>query len=115
AASPAAAPSPQAAASPSPSPQPAAAERKGRLVVIGDADFASNQWFGHPANRELVVGALAWLAAEEAILSIQRPEAVSAPLFLTPAQSAAALLVAFLLPLGAAGAGVAVWLVRRRR
>lgn len=91
------------------------ATRTGRLVVVGDADFASNQFFGWPANRELVVGAVSWLASEEAILSIAPRSATTSPLLLTPGQSLVALIVAFVLPLGVAAAGVATWLSRRRR
>jgi ABC-type uncharacterized transport system involved in gliding motility auxiliary subunit len=88
---------------------------RGRLVVVGDVDLASNQFLGFQANRDLVVGAVSWLASENAVLSIGKPQGGVSPLFLTPGQNLAALLVAFLLPVGTAAVGVATWLSRRRR
>jgi ABC-type uncharacterized transport system involved in gliding motility auxiliary subunit len=113
-ASPPAAAPPGAGASPSASPA-AAAARRGRLVVVGDVDFASNQLFGQPSNRELAVGAVGWLASEDAIVSIAERAPTAAPLFLTPRQSLAAGLLAVGLPALATAAGVASWAARRRR
>ena len=36
-----------------------------RLVVVGDADFASNSFFPYMSNGELALSALAWLLREE--------------------------------------------------
>jgi hypothetical protein len=43
---------------------------KARLVVFGDSDFASNQYFGQQANGELLVSSLRWLVEGEDKLSI---------------------------------------------
>jgi ABC-type uncharacterized transport system involved in gliding motility auxiliary subunit len=113
-ASPPAAGSPAAGASPAASPG-ATSARRARLVVVGDVDFASNQLFGQPSNRELAVGAVGWLASEDAIVSIAERAPTAAPLFLTPRQSLAAGLVAVGLPALATAAGIASWASRRRR
>jgi hypothetical protein len=46
----------------------------GRLAVIGDADFATNQMVGLGNNRDLLLNAVAWLADEEDQIG-ERPEA----------------------------------------
>jgi ABC-type uncharacterized transport system involved in gliding motility auxiliary subunit len=52
-------------------------EGETRLVVVGDADFASNQFFGQLFNRDLVLNMMAWLGGEEQQISI-RPRAIQA-------------------------------------
>ena len=41
--------------------------RRGRLVVVGDADFASDAYLDLLGNRDLALNAVAWLAGEEAL------------------------------------------------
>ncbi|MEQ1570351.1 MAG: hypothetical protein ABMA64_32250, partial [Myxococcota bacterium] len=36
-----------------------------RIVVIGDSDFAANQYLDWGNNRDLFLNSIAWLAAEE--------------------------------------------------
>jgi ABC-type uncharacterized transport system involved in gliding motility auxiliary subunit len=43
------------------------AHRSGRLVVVGDADFASDAYLDLLGNRDLALNAVAWLAEEEAL------------------------------------------------
>jgi len=45
--------------------------------VIGDADFASNQFFGQLFNRDLVLNMMGWLGGQDELISI-RPRAISA-------------------------------------
>lgn len=52
-------------------------EGETKLVVVGDADFASNQFFGQLFNRDLVLNTMAWLGGEEQQISI-RPRAIQA-------------------------------------
>jgi ABC-type uncharacterized transport system involved in gliding motility auxiliary subunit len=111
-----AAASPEASASPAPSPAASAdAAKRGRLVVVGDVDFATNQLLNQPANRELAVSAVAWLASADAILSIAERSPSASPLFLTPGQSFAAFLVWLGLPALVTAVGIASWASRRRR
>jgi len=52
-------------------------EGETKLIVVGDADFASNQFFGQLFNRDLVMNMVAWLGGEEQQISI-RPRAIQA-------------------------------------
>ncbi len=52
-------------------------EGETKLVVVGDADFASNQFFGQLFNRDLVLNMMGWLGGEEQLISI-RPRAIEA-------------------------------------
>jgi ABC-type uncharacterized transport system involved in gliding motility auxiliary subunit len=62
-------------------------EGETKLVVVGDADFASNQFFGQLFNRDLVLNMMSWLGGEEQNISI-RPRAISASRAqLTPEES----------------------------
>ena len=59
----------------------------GRLVVFGDADFASNRYFDSQGNGDLALNAVSWLAEDEALISI-RPKAPGFnPIALTDTQS----------------------------
>lgn len=64
--------------------------REGRVVVIGDADFASNVYLGLLGNRDLLVTS-AELAAREEVLAAARPRpsprGTLSPLQLTQAES----------------------------
>jgi hypothetical protein len=48
----------------------------GRLVAIGDADFASDAYIDLLGNRDLALNAVAWLAGEEDVLAGARPKQV---------------------------------------
>jgi ABC-type uncharacterized transport system involved in gliding motility auxiliary subunit len=52
-------------------------EGETKLIVVGDADFASNQFFGQLFNRDLVLNMMAWLGGEDKQISI-RPRAIEA-------------------------------------
>src|SRR5262245_13381809 len=59
---------------------------KGRLVVVGDSDFASNLALNAQGNRDFALNAMAWLAGEENVISIRPREARTNPVFLTATQ-----------------------------
>jgi hypothetical protein len=66
--------------------------RRGRLVVVGDADFASDDYLDVLGNRDLVMNAVAWLASEEALAGTRTknvPEILRplSPLVLTEEQA----------------------------
>jgi len=73
------------------------AGRGGRLVVVGDADFASDAYLDLLGNRALALNAVAWLT-EEPMLSGERPGRVDevfrplSPLVLSEAQARTLLL-----------------------
>jgi hypothetical protein len=94
--------------------------RLSRIVVIGDADFASDAYLDLLGNRDLVLNAIAWLS-EETALAGERTTRVGevfrplSPLVLTEAQTRALLLG---LTLGQPGIVLLAGLVvvgRRRR
>lgn len=45
----------------------------GRLLVYGDADFASNALLGYLGNRDLLLNSVNWLAGEETMLGSRPP------------------------------------------
>jgi ABC-type uncharacterized transport system involved in gliding motility auxiliary subunit len=91
-----------------------APEAGGRLVVVGDADFASNQLISVGNNQDVFLNAVAWLVDEADQLG-ERPEADDAQaLSLTVAQEVLMWLLSVLLvPLVAVVAAIIV-MVRRR-
>ncbi|MFQ6091102.1 MAG: GldG family protein [bacterium] len=44
---------------------------KARIVVFGDADFASNAYFGLSGNGDLFLNTVSWLAEEEDLIAIR--------------------------------------------
>jgi len=98
-----------------------AGERPGRLVVVGDADFATDAYLDVLGNRDIALNAVAWAAHEDTLAGnrparvpeIQRP---LSPLVLTEAQARLLLLgVAVVEPALVLGAGLVVVGLRRRR
>ncbi len=60
--------------------------RSARLVVIGDSDFAANQWAGLQQNGDLFFNAINWLAQDENLISIRPKSATNRRVTLTEAQ-----------------------------
>jgi ABC-type uncharacterized transport system involved in gliding motility auxiliary subunit len=92
-------------------------EEKGaafRLIVFGDADFASNSFFPYLSNADVVLGAIAWLIREERAPVTQAATEVLPTVMLTNADMRAIfLLTVVLLPGVLAATGGAVWWIRR--
>ena len=85
-----------------------------RLIVIGDSDFAENQWFGLQHNGDLFLNAVDWLAQDENLISIRPKSATNRRITLTEGQMAAVRSIAlFLLPGIVILLGVAIWWKRR--
>lgn len=86
---------------------------KVRLVVFGDSDFATNDYFGQQANGELVVNSLKWLVEGEDRLSIPPKTPRSNPVNLIGNEGDTILwLSVFVLPLAVALSGMVVVLRR---
>ena len=86
-----------------------------RVVVVGDADFLTNDYLVNAGNRSFALNAVNWLAQRDESLGIapRQPEQVS--LFLSQAQMRAITLISLVgLPGLAMVVGVAVWWRRRR-
>lgn len=57
-----------------------------RLVVIGDADFANNEFLDLAGNHDLAMNSISWLAADEDLVAIRAKKRANQPLLLQPAQ-----------------------------
>jgi ABC-type uncharacterized transport system involved in gliding motility auxiliary subunit len=63
-----------------------ASAKNGRLVVIGDSDFASNQWAGLQRNSDLFMNTINWLAQDENLISIRPKSPTNRRVTLTESQ-----------------------------
>jgi ABC-type uncharacterized transport system len=57
-----------------------------RLIVVGDADFASNSFFPYLSNADFALGSIAWLIHEEKAPSMKPPVEALPMVTLTAAQ-----------------------------
>ena len=79
-------PTPAPTPTPSPAPSPAPEEPKapeGRVVAVGDADFASNSLLGFQGNQDFFLNVVAWLAEDADLISIRPKEPENQALFLS--------------------------------
>ena len=89
--------------------------KKTRMVVIGDSDFASNGFFGSQGNGNLFLNTVTWLAQDENFISIRPKNPEDRRLTMTEAQGRLVSYVSvLLLPLSILVAGVSVWMKRRK-
>jgi ABC-type uncharacterized transport system involved in gliding motility auxiliary subunit len=85
-----------------------------RIIVAGDADFASNSFFPYLANSDAVLAEIAWLTREERAPAMKPPVEVLPTVSLTGEQMRGIFLVTVLLIPGLiACAGTAMWWWRR--
>jgi ABC-type uncharacterized transport system involved in gliding motility auxiliary subunit len=113
--SPAPSASPAAGASPSPSPE-SAPRKEGRVVAVGDSDFASNALLGFRpiGNRDFFLNAVAWLAQDVDLISIRPKEPEDQRLVLTREQQQnVAILALILIPGLFIVLGIREWWSRR--
>ncbi len=98
-----------------------AEHRRGRLVAVGDADFASDAYLDLLGNRDLALNAVAWVAGEEALAgerSKNVPEVIRplSPLVLNERQARAIFVGSVIVqPALVLACGLVVVGVRRRR
>jgi ABC-type uncharacterized transport system involved in gliding motility auxiliary subunit len=89
--------------------------KKARIVVVGDSDFASNNYLNLSGNRDLFLNTVSWLAEEENLIAIRPKESGS---FFTPVTANQERLVFWLsmivLPAVVVGSGVATYIWRRQ-
>lgn len=94
----------------------AATEQRQRVVVVGDGDFLSDAFLGQGGNLDMGLNMVNWLAHDDTLIAIPAKTAPDRNLELSRTQQA---IIGFgflaVLPLALLGAGVRVWLVRRRR
>jgi ABC-type uncharacterized transport system involved in gliding motility auxiliary subunit len=87
----------------------------GRLVVIGDSDFATNEFIDALRNRDLFVNSINWLAGDIEQISV-RPNVSRASSFQMSQQEFRTIqsLSLFVLPEAIAVLGVVTWWLRRK-
>jgi ABC-type uncharacterized transport system involved in gliding motility auxiliary subunit len=88
-----------------------------RIVVFGDADFASDEYFDEFANSDLILNAIDWTAHHTGLIGLT-PNPVVARFILPPSQSRINAMfagVVVIIPGAVVVAGVLVWWSRRRR
>ncbi len=90
---------------------------QGRVVVFGDADFASDANFQAYANGDLFVNSVDWAAGQQNIINLT-PKQTKTRMLLPPQQSAMNLIMlgtVIIIPGLALVAGIGVFFQRRRR
>jgi ABC-type uncharacterized transport system involved in gliding motility auxiliary subunit len=93
-------------------------DRNGRVIVIGDSDFATNGIIDYLGNKDLLVNSINWLARDESLLSAraQSKEVGREQFFVTETQGAWSFWLATVIqPALFFGAGTWVFLRRRRQ
>ncbi|MCP4290914.1 MAG: hypothetical protein GY780_03655 [bacterium] len=55
----------------------------GRMVVIGNSEFANNSMLNRDGNRDLLLNSLGWLAREENLIELRGRDPMSQPVILT--------------------------------
>ena len=89
-------------------------QRKSRVVVVGDSDFASDAFIGLVGNLDFFVNSVNWLTEDEGLISIRPKPPESHPIVLTPSQQNLVFLTSVVLvPLLVLVAGGWVWWSRR--
>jgi len=89
-------------------------DKSARLVVIGDSDFAENQFVGSQHNGDLFFNAIDWLAQDENLISIRPKPPTARRITLTETQMAGLRwFELFVLPGIVILIGVSIWWKRR--
>lgn len=84
------------------------------IAVFGDADFASNRYYGEASNADLFLNAANYLLRDEALIAVRPKQEVFRPLALTAPEFNLVRYVSwFLLPAAVVAAGLVVWRFRR--
>jgi hypothetical protein len=88
--------------------------KEGRLVVVGDSDFARNRYVSEAYNADLFLNIASWLVGQEQFATIERKLPRASSTTITIEQFALfRFLSLFLLPELVVLAGVLVWWRRR--
>lgn len=84
------------------------------IVIVGNAAFATNGWLTYPGNTDFFLKTIAWLAQEEALVSLTPKDPAFHPFVPNPSQEQALVFFQVLfLPLLTLFIGLSVW--KRRR
>jgi len=92
-----------------------APKKRARVVVFGDADWASNAGIANAANRLLLSSAVNWALERESLVAIPPKSADQVAVTLTRRDMGqVAFVVLLLLPLASVAMGIAIWFRRRK-
>jgi ABC-type uncharacterized transport system involved in gliding motility auxiliary subunit len=92
----------------------ASSPKKGRVVVVGDSDFAKNRFVASFFNRDLFVNSVNWLLGDEQLITIERKTARASRAQLTAEQyGQLRFYTVFLIPELILAAGLTAWWSRR--
>ncbi|MFP4498794.1 MAG: hypothetical protein ACLFQV_11335, partial [Vulcanimicrobiota bacterium] len=69
-----------------------------RLVVFGNTDFISNQYFPQQGNSNLLLNSISWLTQQESMISIRPRTAEFTPLYLKAVDKRNIILLAVIIP-----------------
>jgi ABC-type uncharacterized transport system involved in gliding motility auxiliary subunit len=88
-----------------------------RLVVFGDADFATNAYFAQYGNGDLLINSIDWAAGQEDLINLTPKDEVQRVLAPPQRYSIGLILLVsvFLLPGAVLAGGILVWIQRRKR
>ena len=94
---------------------PAATEAESRLVLFGDAEYATNKAFGFGGNRDILLNSIAWLSESSDLISVRPKSRASQPVVMSALQARALTWYGLAVsPLVMAAAGLGVYFRRRR-
>jgi gliding motility-associatede transport system auxiliary component len=89
-------------------------DKEARLVVIGDSDFAANNYVGMQRNGDLFMNAINWLAQDEDLISIRPKSPSDRRVTMTASQQNLLFWVTVaLMPAAVIVSGVYIWWKRR--
>ena len=95
---------------------PGGEEKKNRIAVFGDSDFADNSSFRLSGNSDFFLNVINYLAEEEDLIAVRPKQALGDRLFLTASQGRFIFLVSVVLaPIAVIAFGLFVWARRNRR
>jgi ABC-type uncharacterized transport system involved in gliding motility auxiliary subunit len=92
-------------------------QSKARVVVIGDADFASNRFYTDMANGDFIINSIDWAAKQDNLINIT-PRKNTTRYLLPPKQITMGLILfgtVFALPGAILACGIIVYIQRKRR
>lgn len=90
--------------------------REQRVVITGDGDFLSNTYLGNGANLDLGLNLVHWLSHDDNFIAIRAKSAPDQNLTLSgTAQAMIGFGFLFVLPALLLGAGLFIWIRRRKR
>ena len=89
-------------------------DKDARLVVIGDSDFATNEYAGLQRNGDLFMNSANWLAQDEELISIRPKNPTDRKVTMTASQQNTFFWLSLVfMPVAVIGSGVYIWWKRR--